>query len=45
MPHRFAYHFVCPEGYMMLPKVVALRDWLVQQAQQFPAPPTLDEMT
>ena len=45
MPHRFAYHFVCPEGYMMLPKVIALRDWLVQQAQQFPAPPTLDEMT
>ena len=40
MPHRFAYHFVCPEGYMVLPKVAALRDWLVQQAQQFPAPPT-----
>jgi hypothetical protein len=31
---------VCPEGYMVLPKVAALRDWLVQQAQQFPAPPT-----
>jgi LysR family glycine cleavage system transcriptional activator len=40
MPHRFAYHFGCPEGYMVLPKVAALRDWLVQQAQQFPAPPT-----
>ena len=40
MPHRFAYHFVCPEGYMVLPKVAALRDWLVQQAQQFPPPPT-----
>jgi LysR family glycine cleavage system transcriptional activator len=39
VPHRFAYHFVCPEGYMVLPKVAALRDWLVQQAQQFPAPP------
>jgi LysR family transcriptional regulator, glycine cleavage system transcriptional activator len=43
MPHRFAYHFVCPEGYMVLPKVAALRDWLVQQAQRFPAPPTLNE--
>jgi LysR family transcriptional regulator, glycine cleavage system transcriptional activator len=40
MPHRFAYHFVCPEGYMVLPKVAALRDWLVHQAQQFPTPPT-----
>ena len=39
VPHRFAYHFVCPEGYMTLPKVTALRDWLVHQAQQFPAPP------
>jgi LysR family glycine cleavage system transcriptional activator len=39
MPHRFAYHFVCPEGYMALPKVTALRDWLVQQAHQFGAPP------
>jgi LysR family transcriptional regulator, glycine cleavage system transcriptional activator len=43
MPHRFAYHFVCPEGYLVLPKVAALRDWLVQQAQRFPAPPTPGE--
>jgi LysR family glycine cleavage system transcriptional activator len=41
--HRFAYYFVCPEAYMAFPKVVALRDWLVQQARQFPAPPTLSE--
>ena len=40
MPYRFAYYFVCPEAYMTLPKVVALRDWLVQQAREFPAPPT-----
>ena len=39
--HRFAYYFVCPEAYMAFPKVVALRDWLVQQARQFPAPPAL----
>jgi LysR family transcriptional regulator, glycine cleavage system transcriptional activator len=43
VPHRFAYHFVCPEGYMVLPKVAALRDWLVLQAQRFPAPPTPSE--
>jgi LysR family transcriptional regulator, glycine cleavage system transcriptional activator len=40
MPYRFAYYFVCPEAYMTLPKVVALRDWLVQQAREFPPPPT-----
>jgi LysR family transcriptional regulator, glycine cleavage system transcriptional activator len=43
MRYRFAYHFVCPEAYMVLPKVVALRDWLVHQAQQFAAPPMLSE--
>ncbi len=37
--YRFAYYFVCPEAYMVLPKVVALRDWLVAQARQFAAPP------
>jgi LysR family glycine cleavage system transcriptional activator len=41
--YRFAYHFVCPEAYMVLPKVAALRDWLVQQAQQFAAPPLFSE--
>jgi LysR family transcriptional regulator, glycine cleavage system transcriptional activator len=41
--HRFTYYFVCPEAYMTFPKVVALRDWLVQQARQFPTPPTLSE--
>jgi LysR family transcriptional regulator, glycine cleavage system transcriptional activator len=39
LPYRFAYHFVCPEAYLALPKVAALRDWLVQQAGQFPASP------
>jgi LysR family glycine cleavage system transcriptional activator len=43
MPHRYAYYFVCPEAYMVLPKVAALRDWLVQEAQGFPAPPTLSD--
>jgi LysR family transcriptional regulator, glycine cleavage system transcriptional activator len=39
LPYRFAYYFVCPEAYMTLPKVVALRDWLVGQAREFPLPP------
>ena len=38
LPYRLAYYFVCPEAYLSLPKVVALRDWLVSQGQQF-APP------
>jgi LysR family glycine cleavage system transcriptional activator len=39
LPYRFAYYFVCPEPYMTLPKVTALRDWLVRQAREFPPPP------
>ncbi len=39
-PHRFAYYFVCPEPYLSLPKVTALRDWLLAQGKQF-APPAL----
>jgi LysR family transcriptional regulator, glycine cleavage system transcriptional activator len=42
MRYRFAYHFVCTEAYMVLPKVAALRDWLVRQAQQFAAPRMLE---
>jgi LysR family transcriptional regulator, glycine cleavage system transcriptional activator len=39
LPYRLAYYFVCPEPYMTLPKVTALRDWLVGQAREFPPPP------
>ncbi len=41
LPYRYAYHFVCPEAYLALPKVAALREWLLGQARQFPAPPTV----
>jgi LysR family transcriptional regulator, glycine cleavage system transcriptional activator len=41
LPYRNAYYFVCPEAYLALPKVIALRDWLLQQAKEFPAPPTV----
>lgn len=41
-PHalRFArsYHFVCPESYLDLPKVRALRDWLFGVARSSPKP-------
>lgn len=39
--HRNSYYFVCPEGYLALPKVAALRGWLVQQARDFAPPPPL----
>jgi LysR family transcriptional regulator, glycine cleavage system transcriptional activator len=41
LPYRNAYYFVCPEPYLALPKVTALRDWLLQQAKLFPAPPAV----
>jgi LysR family transcriptional regulator, glycine cleavage system transcriptional activator len=40
--HRNSYYFVCPEGYLAMPKVAALRGWLVQQARDFTPPPTLE---
>jgi len=39
LPYRYAYYFVCPDAYLVLPKVAALRDWLLQQAGQFASPP------
>jgi LysR family transcriptional regulator, glycine cleavage system transcriptional activator len=39
VPHRFAYYFVCPEGYASFPKVSAFREWLLQQGREFPPPP------
>lgn len=41
-PHalRFArsYYFVCPESYLALPKVAALREWLLAVAAASPKP-------
>jgi LysR family glycine cleavage system transcriptional activator len=45
VPHRFAYYFVCPEGYASFPKVNALREWLLQQAREFEAPPMAAKTT
>ena len=41
LPYRYAYYFVCPEAYLALPKVAALREWLQDQARQFAPPPTV----
>ena len=41
LPYRYAYYFVCPEAYLVLPKVAALRAWLLQQARQFAPPPNV----
>ena len=40
--HAYSYYFVCPEGYLALPKVAALRDWLMHQARNFGPPPLLE---
>jgi LysR family glycine cleavage system transcriptional activator len=37
--HSRTYWFVCPPQNLKLDKVARLRDWLVQQAAAFPAPP------
>ena len=41
LPFQNAYYFVCPESYLALPKVAALRNWLQVQAQQFAPPPSV----
>lgn len=38
VPSRWRYWFVCPPAYADLPKVVALRDWLIEEARAFPTP-------
>src|SRR5262249_46864555 len=38
VPCPLSYYFVCPEGYLALPKVQQLRDWLRGVAAAFPRP-------
>jgi LysR family glycine cleavage system transcriptional activator len=38
LSYEYAYHFVCPQPYLMLPKVVGFRDWLRTAARDFPSP-------
>lgn len=38
LPYEYAYHFVCPQPYLMLPKVTGFRDWLRGAARDFPSP-------
>jgi LysR family glycine cleavage system transcriptional activator len=38
VPSRFSYWFVCPPAYCELPMVLALRQWLREEAAMFPKP-------
>jgi LysR family glycine cleavage system transcriptional activator len=39
IPYKLSYYFVCPKAYIELPKIAILRDWLLEQARGFAAPP------
>ncbi len=41
LPHPLGYYFVCPHPYTQLPKLLTLRNWLMEQARRFPPPPGL----
>ena len=38
LPFRFSYFFVCPEPYLVMPKVKRFRDWLFDMAKAAPKP-------
>jgi LysR family glycine cleavage system transcriptional activator len=38
LPFSSAYHFVCPQAYLELPKVAQFREWLVAAARDFRGP-------
>ena len=38
VPSRFKYWFVCPPAYAELPMVLALRQWMREEAAAFPKP-------
>jgi LysR family glycine cleavage system transcriptional activator len=38
LPYRWAYHFVCPDSYLSMPKVSRFREWLRETARAFPSP-------
>lgn len=41
LPFRFSYFFVCPEPYLVMPKVRRFRDWIFDMARAFPKPHSL----
>ena len=43
LPFRFSYFFVCPEPYLVMPKVKRFRDWIFDMAKSFPKPHSLFE--
>ena len=36
LPFRFSYFFVCPEPYLVMPKVKRFRDWIFDMAEELP---------
>jgi LysR family glycine cleavage system transcriptional activator len=38
LPYRWAYYFVCPKTYLAMPKVAALKNWLLEMGEAFPTP-------
>ena len=42
LPAKFAYYIVCPEATAEQPKIVAFRDWLLEEAQRDAAPSPSD---
>lgn len=41
VPMTHGYYFVCPSSYLATEKVAAFREWLLQEAQAAPRPPSL----
>ena len=41
VPMAHGYYFVCPSSYLETEKVAAFRDWLMQEAQAAPRPPSV----
>jgi LysR family glycine cleavage system transcriptional activator len=42
LPYGMAYYFVCPKGFLALPKVAQFREWIVAAAAEFPQPRAAD---
>jgi LysR family transcriptional regulator, glycine cleavage system transcriptional activator len=38
LPYGSSYYFVCPKGFLALPKVMQFREWILAAAKAFPGP-------
>ena len=39
IPIKLAYYFVCPASYLRMEKIVAFRNWIMEEARRAPRPP------